>query len=84
MPGIFDRADFRTRINTHVIELDWDSKIDPNLAHGLAQIGERTFRILAGIAHDNVMASPKHHLVKAEIFEMPAIGEINVRIGIVC
>jgi hypothetical protein len=28
-----------------MIELDWDSKIDPDLAYGLAQIGERTFRI---------------------------------------
>src|SRR5206468_11663690 len=35
VPRIFERADFRTRINAHVIELDWDSKIDPNLAHGL-------------------------------------------------
>jgi len=64
-----------------VIELDWDSKIDPNLAHSLTQIGERTFWIFAGIADDNVVASPKHHLVQAEIFEMPAIGEINLGIG---
>jgi hypothetical protein len=51
---IFVRFDFGARINAHLIELDWDSKIDPNFAHGLAQIGERTFRILASIATNSV------------------------------
>jgi len=47
--GLLKRLDFGAQINAHVIELDRDSEIDPNFAHGFTQIGERTVRIRKSI-----------------------------------
>ena len=71
------------RENGDVIELDRDPEIDPNLAHGAAQVDEGTGGILARIAHDNEVAASQHHLVEAEIFEMTAIGKINIRVCLI-
>ena len=62
-PALFQRVDLAAGINSHFTELDRDSKIDPNFSHGLTQVGERTFRILARVAHHNVVTSTEHHLV---------------------
>jgi hypothetical protein len=44
-------------VNAHRAKLDRDSKIDPDLAHGIAEFGKRTFRVLSGIADYNVVAA---------------------------
>ncbi len=37
----------------------------------------------AGIADDDEMAAAQDHFVEAEIFEVPAVGEVDVGIGFV-
>src|SRR5437870_4795272 len=72
MAGTFKRIDCAARVDGHCAELDRDSKIDADFADCFTQVGIRTFRVLAGIAYDNVMAATQHHLVKTKILEMSA------------
>ena len=78
MAVLFHRVDLVARINAHLIEVNRNPKIDPNFSHRFAEVGERTFGIRARVADYDKMAAAKHHFVKTEVFEMPAIGEIHV------
>ena len=61
------------------IELDADTEIDIDFSHRVAEIFEGEFRIAASVDDDDEPASPPHHFVEAEIFEMAAVRQIHVR-----
>src|SRR5687768_5809314 len=64
-------------------DLDAGAEIRARALHGLAKIGERGIRIRPGITDDDVPAAPAQQLVQTEIFEMPAVGEMNARVFLV-
>ena len=55
------------------IEFDANTEVDPNLAHRIAEILERSGGVGARVADQDEVAPPSDHLVEAEIFEMPAV-----------
>src|SRR6476646_1809055 len=59
-------------------EADWNSQIDLNFTNRVAKILKGEFRIAACIAHNDEPATAAHHLVDAEIFEMTAVGEVDI------
>ncbi len=63
-------------------EIDRDPEIDSDFADRIAQILERVVAIARRIGDDDEPAAPRDHFVQSEIFEMPAIGQIHVRIPV--
>jgi len=61
-----------------IVEMNADPEIDVNLADGIAKISEFEAGIAAGVDNNDKSTSPPHHLIQAEIFEMAAVGEIDV------
>ena len=55
-------------------EIDRDSKIDLDLANGVAEILELAEGIGAGIHHDDVFAATQNHLVKPQVLEVTTVG----------
>ena len=68
-------------VDSDLIEVDRNAEINPDLAHGIAQVGEGAFRILSRVADDNVARPPQDHLVKGKVLEVAAIGEVDVWIA---
>src|SRR3984893_5810112 len=66
------------------IEFDANAEVDPYLPHRIAEILERAGGVGARVADQNEVAPPPDHLGEAEIFEMPAVGKINVAARISC
>ena len=62
---------------------DPDAEIDPDLADGIAKVGQRAVGIAAGIADDDIAAAPPDHLIDAEIFEMTTVQQIDIGADIV-
>ncbi len=60
------------------VEDDPDAEVDIDFPHRIAEVFEGEIRVAAGIDHHNEAAAPPHHFVKPEIFEVAAIGQIDV------
>src|SRR5882757_1634031 len=59
------------------LEGDLHVEIDAYLENGIAKVGESRIGIGAGIHHHDASAASANHLVKAEIFEVSAIAQID-------
>jgi len=60
------------------IQFDVDSQIDADLPDGVAEIFKVELRVTPGIHHEDAVTAAQDHFVQAEIFEMPAVGEVDV------
>ena len=60
------------------VEVDLHAQVRAALANRVAEILESVAGVGAGIARDDVAATPAHELVDAEVLEVPAVGEIHV------
>ena len=63
------------------VDVDGDAEVDADLADGVAEILEDVLRVGAGVADDDAVAAAQHHLVQAEVLEVPAVGEVDVRVA---
>src|SRR6266508_4255788 len=61
------------------VELDRDAEVDRDLAHCIAEIREGIIRVGPGIDRDDVPTAAAYHLVDAEVLEMTAVRQVDVR-----
>ena len=71
-------ARWTVRQTAEVAERDPNAEIDIDFSHRVAEILEGEIGIAAGIDDDDQPAAPPHHFVETEIFEMTAVGQIDV------
>src|SRR5258708_5649818 len=58
------------------VDLDIDAHVSAALSNQIAEIPKGQTAILVGVAGNDVAAAAAHQLVNAQVFEVPAVGEV--------
>src|ERR1700722_15343500 len=66
-----------------LIESDFDAEVEAGLANGHADALERKVGVCLAIADNDGAAAAAEELVEAHVVEVTAIGEVDVRGGVV-
>ena len=62
------------------VDLDLDPHVDACVPQQLNQTSESQFRVLFAINYNNPLATATQQLIDAQIFDMPAVGDVDVRV----